>query len=132
MQLKHFVPMLSVVDVEKSLTFYQDALQFEVVDRYEHDGLLHWASVKSGDTELRFARCEVAQSVLPWSTKESLVLYFYADDIEGLHALLKAKNYPVSEFRVALYGMKECEITDPDGYQLWFGQEAMAPMTPVV
>ncbi len=123
MQLRNIVPILRVVDVERTLTFYQDALQFEVMDRYEYGGFVHWASVKSGDTELMFARCDVAQSVLPFSTKDNLVLYFYPDDLEGLHASLKAKDYRVSDCRVTCYGMKECEITDPDGYQLWFGQE---------
>lgn len=124
MQLKSLVPMLSVVDVEKTLRFYQETLRFEVVERLEHDRLVQWASVKSGDTELMFTRCEVAQSVLPFSTKESLVLYFYPDDVEALHRDLKAGNYPVGDLRVTCYGMKECVVIDPDGYQLWFGQAA--------
>ena len=124
MHVKNLVPVLSVVDVEKTLRFYQEALQFEIVEQCEHDSLVQWASVRSGEAELVFARCEVAQSVLPFSTKENLVLYFYPDDVEALHAALKGRDYPVSELRVSLSGMKECAITDPDGYQLWFGQES--------
>lgn len=123
MQLDNVVPLLSVVEVEKTLAFYQDALQFEVTDRYEHDGLVRWAGVKSGDTELMFTRCEAAQSVLPFGTKENLVLYFYPDDVEALHTALKAQDYTVSDLRVTFYHMKEFEMRDPDGYQLWFGQE---------
>ena len=126
MQLQNLVPMLSVADVEKSLVFYHDALQFEVVERYDHDRLLRWASMKSGEAKLMLARCEVAQSVLPFSTKENLVLYFYADDVEALHAALKARRYAVSELRLSAYGMTECAVTDPDGYQLWFGQHTAA------
>jgi uncharacterized glyoxalase superfamily protein PhnB len=129
MQLKNLVPMLSVVDVERSLTFYQEALQFEVLHRYEENGHVQWACVKSGETALMFARCEVAQSVLPLARKEDLVLYFYPDDVESLHATLQAKGYGVSALRHTFYGMKECLLTDPDGYHLSFGQAMVVPPT---
>lgn len=126
MPLKSLVPMLSVADVEKSLAFYQDALDFEVINRLEEQGRLQWAFVKSGNTELMFGRCEVAQSVLPFTTKENLVLYFYPDDVGALHTSLQAKGYPVSALHVTFYGMKECMLTDPDGYALSFGQQTDA------
>ena len=129
MQLRNLIPMLSVVDVERTLTFYQDALQFEVLHRYEENGHVQWACVKSGETELMFARCDVAQSVLPLARKEDLVLYFYPDDVESLHATLQAKGYRVSALRQTFYGMKECLLTDPDGYHLSFGQAMAAPPT---
>lgn len=129
MQLKNLVPMLSVVDVEKTLVFYQEALQFEVVEQHEDDNLVRWARMKSGDAELLFARCEVAQSVLPFSTKENLVLYFYPADVEALHASLKAQDYPVSDLWRTGYGVKACALTDPDGYQLWFGQAIPEPQS---
>lgn len=123
MRLKSLVPMLSVADVEKTLRFYQDTFGFEVVNRYEQDGFLHWAMVQAGDTELMFARCDVNQSVLPFDTREHLVLYFHLDDVEALHAGLQGQEYPVSSLRVTFYRMKEFDLRDPDGYQLCFGQE---------
>jgi uncharacterized glyoxalase superfamily protein PhnB len=122
MSFKNLVPMLSVADVDRTVAFYQDALQFEIMHRYENNGHVQWAFVKSGHTELMFARSEVAQSVLPLARKEDLVLYFYPDDVEALHTSLKARGYPVSELHLTFYGMKECLLTDPDGYHLSFGQ----------
>lgn len=123
MQLESLVPMLSVADVEKTLRFYQQALGFEVVHRYEQDGFLHWALVRSGATELMFARCDVSQSVLPFDTKTHLVLYFHLDDVDALHTSLKAQEYPVSNLQVTFYQMQEFTLRDPDGYQLCFGQK---------
>ena len=125
--LKCLIPMLSVANVEKSIAFYQDALDFDVLNRYEHDGCLQWAMVKSDNTELMFAHCDASQGILIPATKEDLVLYFYPDDVEALHVSLKDKGYPVSELRVTFYGMKECDLIDPDGYQLSFGQETDEP-----
>lgn len=127
MQLKRLIPILSVANVEKSIVFYHDALDFSVLNRYENDGYLQWAMVKSGDTELMFAHCDASQGILIPAKKEDLVLYFYPDDIEALHTSLKDKGYPVSDLHVTFYGMKECHLTDPDGYQLSFGQETDEP-----
>ncbi len=127
MHLRHVVPVLSVADVDKTLTFYQDALGFSVQNRYEHNGHLQWACVRAGDTELMFTRCELAQSVLPLARKEDLTLYFYPDDVEALHAALQTRGYAVSDLEVTFYGMKECVLTDPDGYRLSFGQPVDVP-----
>jgi hypothetical protein len=35
----------------------------------------------------------------------------------------------VTDLRVAIYGMKEFELRDPDGYWLWFGQSTNEPAT---
>ncbi len=127
MQLQSLIPMLNVVNVEKSIAFYQDALDFDVLNRYEHDGCLQWAMVKSGETELMLAHCDTSQGILIPATKEDLVLYFYPDDVEALHTSLQDKGYPVSDLRVTLYSMKECDLIDPDGYQFSFGQETDEP-----
>ena len=49
--------------------------------------------------------------------------YFYPDNVVALHESLKSRGYTVSDLRVTFYQMKEFEMEDPDGYQLWFGQE---------
>jgi uncharacterized glyoxalase superfamily protein PhnB len=129
MHLKSLVPILRVLDVDKSLAFYQEALHFDVLHRYEQDGHLHWALAKSGEIALMFARCPTAQGVLLPAKKDDLVLYFQTDDIATLHATLTAKGYRVSAVRGTFYGMQECDLTDPDGYQLWFGQATNTPST---
>ena len=129
MQLKSLIPMLRVANVEKRIAFYQEALAFGVLNRYEHGGGLPWAMVKSGDTELMFAHCDASQGVLIPAKKEDLVLCCYPDNVEALHASLKDKGYRVSDLRVPFYGMQECDLTDPDGYPLSFGQETDEPET---
>ena len=123
MHLNRVVPMLSVADVNRSIAFYRDALHFEVHQGYEQDGHVQWVRVKSGITELMFARCASAQGILFPAKKEDLVLYFHSDDVEALHTSLQAKGYAVGKLRLMLDGIKAFDLTDPDGYQLCFGQE---------
>ncbi len=49
--------------------------------------------------------------------------YFYLDDVVALWESIKAQGYAVSDLRVAFYGMKEFDMSDPSGHVLWFGQE---------
>jgi hypothetical protein len=44
------------------------------------------------------------------------------ENVVDLHAEAKRKEFQVSDLRVTFYGMKECEVRDPDGHILWFGQ----------
>ena len=61
--------------------------------------------------------------------KDFQIFYFYPDDVAGLHAEFSAKGLPVTALRVTIYGMKEFELRDPDGYWLWFGQDTNEPAT---
>ncbi len=125
MKLANLIPILGVADPAKTLEFYRDALNFEVMDTYEPDGKLVWALLKSGDVEL------MVEGECPETggRQTGTSLYFYPDDIEGLYDLLRTRGYPVSDRRVTFYGMKEFDLKDPDGYHLCFGQETSEPTT---
>jgi glyoxylase I family protein len=46
-------------------------------------------------------------------------------DLDAVHTLLASKGVVVSPPKVALYGMRQLYVTDPDGYVLCF-QHAVA------
>ncbi len=130
MALKDLIPMLGVEDVEKSITFYKDALGFEKFQDVEFKGKVAWAIARSADTMLMFT-CQPggAATVADREARKKLYFYFYPDDVVALHAELKEKGYAVTDLRVTFYKMKEFELEDPDGYQLWFGQDSDEPPT---
>lgn len=125
--------MLGVADVGQSLQFYRDALGFECFNTFEESGTLFWAFAGTGGrtagpdspfkVELMFTRIDPSCSGGDdREGRRQLFFYFYPEDVVGLHRSLKEMNYMVSDLRVTIYGMKEFELEDPDGYQLWFGE----------
>lgn len=123
MKLANLIPILGVADVGKTIKFYEDALKFEVKNTYEHEGILVWAFLQSREVELMVEAHEEQVSNNSHQLEKDTTLYFYPDDVEELHALLKTQGYPVSDRRVTFYGMKEFHLQDPNGYLLCFGQE---------
>lgn len=134
MAMTNLIPMLCVSDVRKSLDFYRDTLGFELESpesKFEHDGVLCWCSIRSGQTQLMLTSGHALDNDNEQKRigRGSAMFYFYPDDLMALFEALKTKGYEVSETRVTFYRMKEFELRDPDGYTLWFGQPTDEPAT---
>jgi uncharacterized glyoxalase superfamily protein PhnB len=122
MSLQRLTPMLSVADLKRTMAFYCDDLGFRCTGTFE-DPEPVWCHLERDDVHLMFNQppaSEIAE--LPRRARNFQILYFYPDDVAALHAALKAKGLAVSDLRVAIYGMKEFELRDPDGIWLWFGE----------
>ena len=131
-QRRHcLTPMLAVGDLSKTIEFYQAALGLFVSCTFENDGRIVWAEFSSSQ---RWFLCEgpvLMCNEVPQSAqatpeerraKKGMILYLYPFDVAKLHAELVQKGFAPGDLRVTVYGMKEFELEDPDGYQLWFGQ----------
>lgn len=119
--------MLGVADVRVSIEFYTQQLAFKLGDTAEHNGDLSWAHLCHGDTELMLT--EVPNPESGREGRKQLFLYFYVEDVVALHSKFSGKEIPISPMRVTEYAMKEFEVEDPDGYQLWFGEGSDEPPT---
>ena len=118
MRLTGSVPIINCSDIERSLSFYQQALQFVVLSKRSGDAGLEWAYLQSGDTLLMLEAGNVSGSN---DTNTFNRLYFYTDDVEAMRHLLHAKGFDVSPLRNTAY-MQEFDIVDPDGNRLTIGQ----------
>lgn len=132
--LRSLTPMLAVANGERTREFYCGVLGFELLNSMEFEGKMGWCALGAGRAVVgspsgRAREVEVMFSVsglecgADRDTRRGVILYFYPDDVAALHATYKAKGVNVSDLRVAFYQMKEFTVEDPDGYQLWFGQE---------
>jgi catechol 2,3-dioxygenase-like lactoylglutathione lyase family enzyme len=111
------------------MAFYCDKLGFRVVNTFG-DAEPRWCMLDRDGTSMMFNQPPPAEMAeLPPRAKDFQIYYFYPDDVALLHRAWKAAGLPVSELRVAIYGMKEFELRDPDGYWLWFGQSTDEPPT---
>ena len=122
------ISMLNVVDIEKSLNFYEDTLGFERLNTDEELKNWKWASIKSG--EVRLMLTQNKGPVHPEDEHDfNVAFYFYLDDVVALHEKLSREGYPITNLTVTFYRMKEFSLKDPDGHYLSFGQESDEPPT---
>src|SRR5690242_13948392 len=123
MQLTSLIPMLSVADLQRTMRFYCDELGFRVVNTFGNPDPV-WCMLRRDGVSVMFNQPPAEEmSDVPRRAKDFQIYYFYPDDVTALHRALRQKNLAVTDLRVTVYGMKEFELRDPDGYWLWFGQD---------
>lgn len=128
MALKNLIPMLNVSDIESSLEFYREALDFKVVSDPQAVKQWQWATIRSGWTELMLSQtatgCGLIKNVDPHSaTHWPAIFYFYPDDVARLYAQVIAAGYNPTPLKDTVYGMREFSLQDPDGHLLSFGAD---------
>ena len=118
MRLLGSVPVLACSDVERSLNFYQQALQFVVLNKRNGDAGLEWVHLQSGDTLLMLEKNAIQSQDHAAACNR---LYLYTDDVAAMHHFIKAKGYDVGELHKTAF-MQEFDLLDPDGQRLTIGQ----------
>jgi uncharacterized glyoxalase superfamily protein PhnB len=118
MQLTGSVPVLGCNHIEETLDFYQQALQFIVVNQRGSDEGPEWVYLKSGKTLLMLEALQANKVHNPGGSR----IYLYTNDASALHHFLNAKGYSTGELKTTDYGMQEFDIKDPEGHYLTIGQ----------
>ena len=115
MRLTRLAPLLRVRDVDETVRFYMDVLEFECANR-----MGGWACLQKDGIELMIALPNdhepFEQSLFTGS------FYFTTDQVDDLWESVRARAtvvYPIETFD---YGMREFAIRDNNGYLLQFGK----------
>jgi len=119
-KVTELVPLAQVVDVERSLAFYQK-LGLEVGGRTKDENIdFAGLCVETGRTVLMLSRGNGA--IVP---KEQRVLfYLYTRDLNTLRERLLSDGIEVPPIIKREYMERgEIEITDPDGYCVLIGED---------
>ena len=118
MSYANATPVLRVSDYEGAKAFYTDVLGFETFQ-------------EAGEPKPGFGifRAGSAQIFLhSWDGPEAAWTgwrgYFYVHDMPGFVARLSDAGVEFKGPTVTWYGMREIEVTDPDGNVLCFGEDA--------
>ena len=126
MVLKELVPNLMVEDVNYTIEYYQDVLDFELDQTVPETGQFIWASMKCGNVEIMFqSRENLTEEVPVLKDKEiggSLTFYIRMENIEELYARTRDKVTIVQDLHTTFYGMREFSIQDCNGYILAFAE----------
>lgn len=103
---------LKVSSMARSLSFYRDALGFQLTYGSERSS---FSSLKAGDSYLNL---ELSEGVAGgWG-----MVIFYCDDVDAFHSRLKTEGFNPSPPRDASWGERFFHMTDPDGHELSFAQ----------
>lgn len=122
--------LLQVFDMRKSVAFYCDVLGFELLQKHEPDGHLHWAMLKLGEATIMLNSMYEPDDrpPAPDPTRAAIHrdtgLYFSCPNVDEAYDHLRGKGVDLKPPKVAYYGMKQLYLTDPDGYELCFQQRA--------
>lgn len=127
-----FATLIQVFDMPTSLAFYRDVMGFQIISDSPEDGRCDWVWLKSGESELMLNTAYEADARPPsmdrarLSAHSDTTLFFGCEDVDAVHAELRARGVAAREPTVTGYGMKQVYLTDPDGYEICFQQAVVA------
>ena len=125
-ELQKITPNLIVADVQRSIEFYRDVLEFTVTQTVPEHGPFVFAIVQRGGVEVFLNAPEPARAEYPALAKReiggTLTLFMHVRGVRAAHEHLKNRVPVVMPFEKKWYGVTEFAFTDPDGYVVTFAE----------
>jgi catechol 2,3-dioxygenase-like lactoylglutathione lyase family enzyme len=124
--VKQAVPFFAVSDINKSLHFYVDGLGFEMTNKWINDGKLRWCWLQLDGAALMLQefRKQGPDSWLPdGKVGIGVSICFTCEDALAIYREVKLKGLDAKTPFVG-NGMWVTELSDPDGYKLFFESPA--------
>lgn len=130
-KLTSMTPLLQVHDMPRAVAFYCGKLGFEVVEHSPEvetgEGrFFHWCRLRRDDAQFMLNTAYDSDERPPerdearWAGHGHTVLFIGCPELDELCAELRSKGLDVAPPQTATYGMRQVEVTDPDGYELCF------------
>ncbi len=115
-------PVLLVADLQRSIAFYRDGLGFGCETFGDPP---NFAVVKRDDAILLLAYAADSERLVPnWHIVEKTWnAYVRVEEVDALYAEVQARGTEI-DYGIydAPHGFREFGVTDPDGYDIAFGQ----------
>lgn len=126
MKYKNLTPNLMVADVAKTIAYYRDVLNFEVIESVPYEDKLIFAIVQADSMLLMFQEEQSLKAEYPQlaecSTKAGITLYIQVSDVQTLYDRLKEKVTIVKDLYTTFYESRDFAIEDCNHYILTFSQ----------
>ena len=122
MRLTGVSPVLLVSDLDGSVAFYRDLLGFECT---LHGAPPDFAVAVRDDAILLLSLAPADTTLTPnWRLRTNTWnVYVRVDDADALYAEVQERGCPIDySIYDAPHGFREFGVTDPDGYDVAFGQ----------
>ena len=125
-ELSKLTPNLIVADVQRSIDFYRDVLEFTVSQTVPEQGPFVFAIVQRGGVEVFLNAPEPARAEYPALAEReiggTLTLFIHVKGVHAAHEQLKNRVPVVMPLEKKWYGVTEFAFTDPDGYVITFAE----------
>jgi uncharacterized glyoxalase superfamily protein PhnB len=113
-------PLLFVQDINRSISFYQDNLGVQLEGKaVASDGKVFFCGLKREGCSLMLQQAEEEDGPAE-NRGRGVIFYFMCDDAERMHEEFTARGLELKAPTTAHYGMRQVELTDPDGHVLCF------------
>jgi uncharacterized glyoxalase superfamily protein PhnB len=118
--LESFTVLLNVEDVSAAIAFYGELFGFEVIQKFEENNSIRWASLSKDQTQLMLNehgersndRRRLSDSHL------DVVLYIGVTDLDEIWRRVDQKGYSPSQIEIEDYGLRQFGFRDLDGYEI--------------
>ena len=118
--LESFTVLLNVEDVSAAIAFYGELFGFEVIQKFEENNSIRWASLSKDQTQLMLNehgersndRRRLSDSHL------DVVLYIGVTDLDEIWRRGDQKGYSPSQIEIEDYGLRQFGFRDLDGYEI--------------
>ena len=117
------IPVLNCHSIEETLAFYQQILQFIIVNKREDNNELQWVHIMNGDITMMLQTVDRKTSEPRPDQNSNINIYYFVNNINDMHHYIKAKYNLVSELIDTDYHMQEFSVTDPEGNTVTVGQK---------
>jgi lactoylglutathione lyase len=127
--VKQAVPFFRVSDMERSLRFYLDGLDFQMTSKWMEEGKLRWCWLQLGDAAIMLQefRKEGPNAWTPANiVGHGVSICFQCEDALAIYREMKAKGLAAKRPFVG-NGLWVTMISDPDGYKLEFESPTNEP-----
>jgi uncharacterized glyoxalase superfamily protein PhnB len=125
MPMLKLVPTLIVDDMPKTIAFYRDVLEFELLEA-QPPAEPSWVRLRCGGVEIMLQTRQGLLGEYPFYRDLPLGgtfnVYIEMDRIDEYYERVKARITPYFELANELYGMREFTIRDCNGVVVAFGQ----------
>ena len=117
---ERFTVLLNVEDVSAAIAFYGELFGFEVIQKFEENNSIRWASLSKDQTQLMLNehgersndRRRLSDSHL------DVVLYIGVTDLDEIWRRVDQKGYSPSQIEIEDYGLRQFGFRDLDGYEI--------------
>jgi lactoylglutathione lyase len=126
--MKTLSPVLMVKNVNETIKFYSEVLDFELIMGMPQEGDAYcFAILHNGNVEIMIEQQETLEEEISYFKEKPLggtfTMYIETTDVENKHNVLKEKVTIVKELQETCYKTKEFGFTDNNGYVLVFAEK---------
>jgi glyoxylase I family protein len=129
--LASMTPLLQVFDMPRAIEFYREKLGFEIamhspeIETVE-GRYFHWCLLRR-DGALLMLNTAYDEGERPpepdeirWAGHAHTVLFVDCPELDAFREELRTRGLDIAPPQTSNYGMRQIEVTDPDGYGLCF------------